>query len=212
MSQAANRQRLSVHPEVVQKLREEHDAVFTKGTEATYKLLQEEPYRLNKLDYTTNVIKEVLRFYPIGNTARAEHPDEKFISYKGERYSTEGKMVCPVQMVMHMDDRVFPNAKKFDPDRYSREDFPRHAWRPFERGPRGCLGQSLAMDELKIVLLLIVRDFDFTCADLKPSKTPRVEWLDLDLTFGDRAFQHFVFEARPRDGMPMTVKRSTWPS
>lgn len=175
-------------------------------------MLQDEPYRLNKLDYTTNVIKEVLRFYPIGNSARAELPDEKFVTYQGERYSTKGKMVLPVQMVMHMDERIIPGAKKFDPDRYSREDFPRHAWRPFERGPRGCLGQSLAMDELKLALLLTVRDFDFTCADLKPSKTPRVNWLDWDLTFGDLAFQTFVFEARPRDGMPMTVKRSTWQS
>jgi hypothetical protein len=68
------------------------------------------------------------------------------------------------------------------------------------------------MDELLITLLLTIRDFDFTCADLKPNKTPRVDWFDLDLTFGDRAFQEFVFEAKPRDGMPMTVKRSNWPS
>lgn len=68
------------------------------------------------------------------------------------------------------------------------------------------------MDELIIVLLLTARDFDFTCADLKPNQTPRTEWFDLDLTFGDRAYQEFVFEAQPRDGMPMTVKKSDWPS
>jgi hypothetical protein len=68
------------------------------------------------------------------------------------------------------------------------------------------------MDELLLTLLLTVRDFDFTCADLKPNKTPRVEWMDLDLTFGDRAFQEEVFEAKPRDGMPMTVKKSNWSS
>ena len=68
------------------------------------------------------------------------------------------------------------------------------------------------MDELIITLLLTVRDFDFHCADLKPNQTPRVEWTDLDLTFGDRAFQEFVFEAKPRDGMPMTVRKSMWRS
>lgn len=202
--------RLSVHPQVVRKLREEHDAVFAKGIDATYKLLQEAPYKLNQLEYTTNVVKEVLRFYPIGNTARAELPDEKFLAYQGQHYSTAGKMVLPVQMAMHMNNEVFPNATQFDPDRYVRADFPRNAWRPFERGPRACLGQPLAMDELKIALLLTIREFDFTCADLKPNKTPRVGWTDWDLTFGDRAFQEFVFEARPRDGMPMTVKKSNW--
>lgn len=68
------------------------------------------------------------------------------------------------------------------------------------------------MDELKIIFLLITRDFDFKCANLKPNKTSRVEWTDLDLTFGDRAFQEFVFEAKPRDGMPMTVRKSGWSS
>jgi hypothetical protein len=68
------------------------------------------------------------------------------------------------------------------------------------------------MDVLLIEYLLTVRDFDFTCADLKPNKTRRAEWFDMDLQFGDRAYQEFVFEAKPRDGMPMTVKTSSWPS
>lgn len=203
---------LSVHPEVVRKLREEHDTVFTKGIDATYEMLQREGQKLNQLEYTTNVIKEVLRFYPIGNTARAEHPTDKFLLHDGRQYPTEGKMLCPVQFAMHMNDEIFKEPLKFDPDRYTRQDFPRHAWRPFERGPRGCLGQPLAMDELKIALLLTVRDFDFTCADLKPNKTPRVPWTDWDMTFGDLAFQQFVFEARPRDAMPMMVRKSNWPS
>lgn len=200
---------LSNHPRVVRKMREEHDRVFGPGTEATFEKLCSDPFKLNELEYTTNVIKEVLRFYPIGNTAR-EGIDT--ITFEGRDYPTKGLMLCPVQLTMHMNPKIFPNAKAFDPDRFAREDFPRHAWRPFEKGPRACLGQPLAMDELKITLLLITRDFDFTCANLKPSKTPRVEWSDLDTMFGDRAFQEFVFEAKPRDGMPMTVKTSDWNS
>ncbi|KAI4957820.1 hypothetical protein J4E86_004959 [Alternaria arbusti] len=68
------------------------------------------------------------------------------------------------------------------------------------------------MDEFVIVFLLTIRDFDFTCADLKPNKTPRAEWNNLDLTFGDRAYQEFVFEAKPRDGMPMTILQVPWGS
>lgn len=101
---------------------------------------------------------------------------------------------------------------KFDPERFIRQDYTRIAWRPFERGPRACIGKTLAMDELTLVFLLTARDFDFACADLKPNKTSRTEWNNLDLTFGDRAYQEFVFEASPRDGMPMTVKNSDWPS
>lgn len=198
---------LSAHPEVVQKLREEHDSVFTPGIEASYAMLQQDPHKLSDLHYTTNVIKEVLRFYPVGNTARAEDSTGS-ITYNGKQYSTRGQMICPVQHAMHMDPSIFPNASAFDPDRFSRNDAPRNAWRPFERGPRACLGQTLAMDDMKVALLLTVRDFDFACAALKPSKTQLVPWTDLDLTFGDRAFQEFILEARPRDGMPMTVKKA----
>ncbi|ORY05690.1 cytochrome P450 [Clohesyomyces aquaticus] len=199
---------VQIHPEVVDRMREEHDRVFTPGIEATYAMLQDNPQKLSELEYTTNVIKETLRFFPIGNTARAERPSG-FFTHKGQQYSTKGFMLCPVQHTMHLDPRVFPNPQAFDPDRFKREDFPRNAWRPFERGPRACLGQSFAMDEMRITLLLTVREFDLTCANLKPNKEPRVEWNQLDTVFGDRAFQEFIFEAKPRDGMAMTVKKRT---
>ncbi|KAF2133061.1 cytochrome P450 3A30 [Dothidotthia symphoricarpi CBS 119687] len=200
---------LSTHPEILQRLREEHDTVFTKGVDATYAMLCAEPHKLSDLTLTTNVIKEVLRFFPIGSTVRCENK-AGFVMFQGQRYTTKGQMLAPQALGLHMDPRWFENPTVFDPDRFARADFPRHAWRPFERGPRACLGQPLAMDELKIVLLLTAREFDFTCANLRPNKTPKVGWSDLDLTFGDLAFQEFCFEAKPRDGMPMNVKMSSW--
>ncbi|KAL2837361.1 cytochrome P450 [Aspergillus pseudoustus] len=38
---------------------------------------------------------------------------------------------------------------------------PPSAWRPFERGPRNCIGQKLANLEAKIVLVCMLRRFDF---------------------------------------------------
>lgn len=201
---------LSAHPDVVQKLREEHDRVFAPGIEKSYDILRAEPYKLNNLDYTTNVIKETLRLYPVGCTARRENSDG-FIPYEGRQWSTKGFMILPVGHTMHMNPKIFPSPKAFDPDRYNHKDFVRHAWRSFERGPRACLGQPLAMDDMKIMLLLTIRDFDFACKGLRPNKTPRVPWTDMDLIFGDRAFQEYIFEAKPRDGMPMSVRKSEWP-
>lgn len=198
---------LSTGPEIVQKMREEHDRVFTPGIEATYSMLQENPHKLSELEYTKNVIKETLRLYPIGNTARAED-ETGFLTYQGRQYSTKGHAIVPVAHTMHYDSKYFPNPMAFDPDRFTRDESPRHAWRPFERGPRACLGQELAVNELKVILLLTVREFDFTCANIKPNKVQRVAWTDMDLTFGDLAFQEFVFESKPRDGMPMTVRRA----
>jgi len=36
----------------------------------------------------------------------------------------------------------------------------KHAWRPFEFGPRACIGTELALAELKIVLALTACQFD----------------------------------------------------
>lgn len=35
------------------------------------------------------------------------------------------------------------------------------AYRPFERGPRSCIGQELVIVEMRVVLALTVRRFDF---------------------------------------------------
>jgi cytochrome P450 len=96
---------LSVHPEVVHKMREEHDRVFTPGIDATYEMLKTDPYKLNELTYTNHVVKEVLRFFPIGNTARKGIDT---LTYQGREWPAKDLMICPVQLAMHMDPAIFP--------------------------------------------------------------------------------------------------------
>lgn len=57
---------LSKHPEVLQKLRGEHDTVFGKNTTDTLSTLEANPSKLNDLEYTSAVIKEGLRLFPVG--------------------------------------------------------------------------------------------------------------------------------------------------
>jgi cytochrome P450 len=61
-------------PEKLQKLREEHDEVFGKDFEETLRLLREDPGRINNLPYTTGVIQETLRLFPIGMVVRSPPP------------------------------------------------------------------------------------------------------------------------------------------
>jgi len=117
-------------------------------------------------------------------------------------------MIIPVSHAMHYDEKYYPEPSKFDPERFI-DPTPeiRSAWRPFSRGARACLGQNLAMDELRVILLLTARSFDFECVDLKPNETPRVGFVtDLDLQLGDLAFQELSLEAKPRGGVMMRVR------
>lgn len=199
---------LSTHPEVVKRLRAEHDRVFSPSIEETYSMLENDPSKLNELELTGNVLKETMRFFPIGHTARAGRTTNDFLEWKGTRYPMRDWMMCPLQHTMQMDPKNFPDPGVFDPDRYARKDFHRLAWRPFERGARACIGQNLAMDEMKVVLLFTMREFDFECHDLKPFEKPAAPWWDMDTVYGDRAYQEFIFEAKPRGGMPMVVRKS----
>lgn len=56
------------HPQALEKMREEHDAVFGTDAAAAPSLLRQSPHLLGSLPYTTAVVKETLRLVP------GEHP------------------------------------------------------------------------------------------------------------------------------------------
>lgn len=66
---------LSKHPEVLANVMREHDDIFGKDLSEVPKLLQEQPYLINKLDYTLAVIKEVMRLFPPASTLRNGGPE-----------------------------------------------------------------------------------------------------------------------------------------
>jgi hypothetical protein len=91
-------------------------------------------------------------------------------------------------------------------DRFLDQDMvARGTMRSFSRGPRGCAGQEWAVDELRMILLMTVRDFEFEYAYMKPNTEAMATFMDLDKTFGDVVFQELGLEAKPRGGMIMKV-------
>lgn len=206
---------LSTHPECLQAIRDEHDRIAGPHFSGAVDLLTNQPQRTTELEYTTGVIKEALRLYPVGFTAKKDDKtSDKHIEFKGKRYPTFGQevMLSQVNYIIHYDPTQYPNPQKFEPIRWtSASPYPppeNNAFRSFSKGARACMGRELAMDEMRGMLLCIIRWFDFEIADLKPSKTQRVPWMDLDLKLGDLAFQELAMEAKPRGGVMMRVKRT----
>ncbi len=109
---------------------------------------------------------------------------------------------------MHYDPEVFDEPKEFRPERFLDVDpaFPRNGYRPFERGLRSCLGQALAMHEMKVALLVMARWFDFELRDHNPVAVPRLRHTDMDVVLGDHAFQDWKFAAGPHGDVMMKVR------
>jgi cytochrome P450 len=175
---------LSIHPHVLATLVQELDSVFGAGTspeEVSSQLLDRGEEALQKLTYTSAVIKEALRMYPPAGSARIAPKGSGFTvrdPETGMDLPLDGVVVYLNHQAIQRDPKVYgETAAQFIPERWlgdtdtsmdseSKEGgearkYPSSAWRPFERGPRNCIGQELANLEARVILACAVRKFAF---------------------------------------------------
>ncbi|KAL7782117.1 cytochrome P450 [Trichoderma ceciliae] len=200
---------LSESPDVVAKLRKEHASIFSDNFDSTVESLLGAPEKLQSLPYTEAVIKEALRLFPVGFGVRAA-PEGTTLKYNGRALPIDNNLVVALNgFDLHYNPEYYPDPNTFRPERWldPKHEIPRSYFRTFGRGPRACLGQNLAQNELKVILLMTIRDYDFKCVGLKPNKKPKAIYTDLDTVYGDIVFQELGLEAKPRGKMYITVKK-----
>lgn len=140
------------HPEVYKRLEEECDRVLDNTTPETY-------YDdLNKLVYFEQVLKEMLRLYPIAlATTRTTAKDTQL----GKHCCPKGSTIMVCFYVNHRHPRNFERPEEFDPDRWA-PGMPNpipYTYTPFSSGSRKCIGKNLAIMEVKIVLSNLIHLF-----------------------------------------------------
>ncbi|KAI0133682.1 AflN/verA/monooxygenase [Xylariales sp. AK1849] len=160
---------LSANPEALARVLGEHDEVFGPDAAKAHDLIRQDPQCLNHLPYTTAVIKEVLRIFPPAAPMRRGRPGAEIIDDEGRRYPTEGCNVWTTTMAIHNDPQWWVDAEAFRPERWlvGPEDplYPvKGAWLPFYWGPKSCIGQTLVMLELRIALVMTLREVKITPA------------------------------------------------
>ncbi|XP_072033266.1 cytochrome P450 4F2-like [Amphiura filiformis] len=72
----------------------------------------------------------------------------------------------------HHNENNWQDVNAFKPERFSQEnsrDRPPYMFIPFSAGPRNCIGQHFAMQEMKVVLALLLRNFDFSIDEEGPA-------------------------------------------
>ena len=211
---------LRKHPAALAKLRQELDDVFGAGVSANQQL-KDSPYMINKCEYTLAVIKEVLRLWPPASGVRAGQKGY-FVKdpVSGEMLPTEGMLIWTVAIAMSRSAKIWgPDVDEFKPERFLSENadkIPADAFRPFEKGPRNCIGQELALVEMKVLLALTAREFDIRAAydELDTLSNDGSLWTR-DSSFrkgpqevyGEEMYQVLLAAAKPREGMPARVSR-----
>lgn len=119
---------------------------------------------IRKMKQLTMAINESLRLYPpVAVVSREALTNMKF----GDLNVPKGVNLWTVVTTLHTDpDNWGPDSYQFNPERFANGitgacKFP-HLYMPFGVGPRVCLGQNLALVELKILISLILSKFSLT--------------------------------------------------
>ncbi len=142
-------ERLRRHPAVLKRLVDEADAGETKLRDAT--------------------ILEVQRVRPvIDKTARQVHAPSMRL---GQWTLPRGQVILVSIYLIHYDEALFPDARRFNPDRFLGARPDTYQWIPFGGGVRRCIGAAFAGMEMNVVLRTLLRDFT-----LEPTTEPGERW------------------------------------
>ena len=147
---------LARHPEVVRKLRVELDSNLAPMGPRSCTAAQ-----LSKLDYLDSVIKEGMRLWPVvadGSQRKilADIPYKNFILPKGSSVGIAN---------FAMFRNGIHDGHAFVPERWNDNDpdkaILKELFIPFSHGKRNCIGQALALLELKLVIVTLFAAYDF---------------------------------------------------
>ncbi len=144
---------LAKHPDVQERVRNEALEMLKSG-----KLSYES---LNKLTFTTMVIKEAMRMFPpawamLREVAKDDVIDG-YLLKKGD-----GVVMCAY--AVQRSEKYWSEPDRFIPERFSPENqkhIHRYAYFPFGGGARLCIGNNFAMMEMQIILALICSEYVF---------------------------------------------------
>ncbi|XP_031495616.1 cytochrome P450 87A3 [Nymphaea colorata] len=146
---------LTENPEVVEKLREEHDAILrnreTKACGITWK-------EYKSMAYTYQVINEMVRLANIvPGVFRKALQDIKVKGYtipKGW-----GVVACPP--AVHLNPSIFPDPLSFNPSRWESSDLDSKNFMAFGGGMRLCVGADFARIQMAVFLHCLVTRFSW---------------------------------------------------
>lgn len=107
--------------------------------------------------YLTAIVQESLRLSPpfVGALRRVCSP-----ARVGDLMLQPGTLVMPCTFLTHRRPDVFPDPLKFRPERFLGVPFAPYEYAPFGMGVRRCVGNALALEQLRTLVGELARRFD----------------------------------------------------
>ncbi|XP_078143201.1 cytochrome P450 4B1-like [Centroberyx gerrardi] len=127
---------------------------------------------LSNIPYTTMCIKESLRLYPPGSGMMRR--TTKPMTFFDGRSVPAGCIIGASVFGIHRNATVWENPHVFNPLRFLPENASKrspYAFVPFSAGPRNCIGQNFAMNEMKVVIAQTLRRYQLI---EDPTRKPKI--------------------------------------
>ncbi|KAI0663217.1 cytochrome P450 [Cubamyces menziesii] len=175
---------MCLNPHVFKRLRQEVLETFGTNEMPTFD-------GVKKMKYLRAVINETLRLYPVVPfnvrvaTQDTTVPNPKNAAGPPIFVPANTPVAYSVFMLHRRKDYWGPDALSFDPDRWLDERLNKHfaanpfIFLPFNAGPRICLGQQFAYNEISFFLIRLLQNFSDVQLDLSaqpPESRPPPEW------------------------------------
>lgn len=130
-----------------------------------------DPMSIFRLPYLTAVCHETLRIHPVAMLTfpRVAKESVELMGYPLE----SNTVVVGCMYLTHQREDLYPQHQQFKPERFLERQFSPYEFIPFGSGVRRCLGEALAIFEMKIVLATILSRYQLALADHQPEKPRR---------------------------------------
>ncbi|XP_025114691.1 uncharacterized protein LOC112576449 [Pomacea canaliculata] len=151
---------LARHPDIQQKILQEIEIELSDENPSYDKMA--------KLKYLDAAIHETLRMFPPINTVNRLASET--VTIKGVTIPAGGGVIVPIIQVLQ-DPEYFPEPDKFIPERFLTENKANInpiSYLAFGFGPRLCIGRRLALLEVKMAMVHVLRKMQFVKTDDLP--------------------------------------------
>ena len=201
------------HLETLQKLREKHDTVFSTNINALSTILNTNPALINQLPYTLTVIKETMQLFPPASSMREslKTSNATIQNDLGHPYPVDGFYIWVLHITIQRNPKYWHRPDDFLPEQWlidtSHPLYPaKGAWRLFEFSFRNCIGQTLVLADVKLVLVMTIHEFEIQDTYDEWDRMHSLRNQGIRTVRGERAYQIEKRGAHPANNYPCRVR------